>query len=349
MKKILIANDFFDTNIGGVEIFIKNLENLFSDYKIIKLATYFKENESKNKFVLKNKQAINIFHAKNNIINKIKKYKIIKDIKNIINFVKPDVVIACKINQLYLFNEALKNDKSAILIGSLHGFYETYNLKDLKRTNCLCVLSNEQKDLYLKYCKNIKIALNPILLPNLECKKEKLITCISRIDFDKRVDIFVKAVALIQDELTDFSFIVAGDGALFVDTKKLANKLNARIKFLGHISQNEVFNLYAKSKINVLSSAAEGYPYSLIEPMNYECTRISTKYKGETLNILIDNEKDGLICELNEEDLAKKILHLAKNEELRLKLAKNAKEKFKNLKANANDFYLQLVKELLNE
>ena len=133
---------------------------------------------------------------------------------------------------------------------------------------------------------------------------------------------FAKAYG--QDERLRLS--IAGSGEEEQELKALSKELHieAVTTFEGWIS--DVKGYFRGVDINVLSSLSETFPYSLLEGAYVHCPAIASNVGG--IPYLIQNEKTGLLFEAGDADaFADCILRLAKDPQLRTRLAENLYEK----------------------
>ena len=95
-----------------------------------------------------------------------------------------------------------------------------------------------------------------------------------------------------------------------------------RVSFLGF--RKDMISLYQEASIFVLSSRYEGFGLVLIEAMSQGCAPIACDYKGRQKEIL-GSEENGITCDPDDVDsLARAILQIVNNEDLRSKIQKNA-------------------------
>ena len=147
-------------------------------------------------------------------------------------------------------------------------------------------------------------------------KKLKFIAA-SRFEPGKGLNTFINAVGgLPEDYRSRADFIIAGEGSLEAELKKLSKKINADIIFPGMI--RNLKELFMETDVFVIPSENEGFPITMLEAAATLNLVISSDFDGvET--ILTDNE-DGLIFRKNDADeLSRKIMHLIDNPESAVK------------------------------
>ncbi|HFQ6674671.1 TPA: glycosyltransferase [Campylobacter jejuni] len=340
--KILIVSDYF--NKGGVSYVIYQLVKEWNKNHELSLLFFEKtplayDDICSNAYVeFINTKALTPIRFLNKLINKIK-YK--SEIKKKIKQYKPDIMISFKTKPNLFTLLANKNIGIKHIICE-HGFHLGEKSKKTNRlrrklyplATYLSVLTRED----FKYYSFVK---NKIIMPNpLGVKKqihtndkENIILYAGRLEEEKAVDVFIKALSCIQkDVLNKWKIIIAGEGSLKKNLMELAKNLNLHIDFVGYIEDLSFY--YEKAKILCLCSKQEGLPIVLIEAAFYECARISSDYMG--VNELIDDKNNGLLFKMDDfKDMALKISLLMQDENLRQEIVKNAKEKVESYKVES--------------
>lgn len=108
-------------------------------------------------------------------------------------------------------------------------------------------------------------------------KKENRILVVTRMFERKGVQFLLEALHGMQ---TDWEVWIVGDGPYLPVLKELAKNLGVSVKFLGHIPNDQVFQLYLESKIYVFPSTVENFPVVLLEAMAAGCAVITTTAPG---------------------------------------------------------------------
>jgi glycosyltransferase involved in cell wall biosynthesis len=146
------------------------------------------------------------------------------------------------------------------------------------------------------------------------------------------VDIFIKAMPYVLKEIPNVRFIICGAGPLESQFKKLVEKLeiNNDVVFTGLIPNAEMpkylasIDVYADTVIHLTNKGGGGIGVTTMEAMACETPHILAK------SVSVNDSSNwfhGLTYEpLNPKDLAKKIVHLLKNEELRGEIGKKSRE-----------------------
>lgn len=165
----------------------------------------------------------------------------------------------------------------------------------------------------------------------------------------KRIDVFIKAFALMREQLSDIEVraIIIGEGDEKNILKELARSLNveSRIHFMGRIK--DVRRYLKCSDIAVLSSDKEGLSNSLLEYMACSLPVVATNVGG---NSEVINEETGILVEARDVDaMANALIQLVKNSELRNTLGKKGSEiikykySWKNSINNIDMYYKMLL------
>lgn len=134
----------------------------------------------------------------------------------------------------------------------------------------------------------------------------------------------MKAVSKISPEiLKSWKIIIAGDGEERKNLENLARELNVNVCFAGFVKN--IDELYAKAKIVVVTSRAEGFCNILMESIFFNCARISTNCVAGPSD-LINDGVDGFLCAVdNENEIAKKLEILIKDEKFKRQICLGCK------------------------
>lgn len=165
------------------------------------------------------------------------------------------------------------------------------------------------------------------------CKYEKCkelettklnITCISRLSPEKGVDIFLKAISVLdEDTLNKCNFIVAGDGTEKARLLNMIRELNISnyINILGY--RNDVFSIIKSSYLTVQPSRREGLGLSILETMSMSKICIASNVGG--IPEIIKHNYNGFMFESEDyTELARLIKYCVNNEEIVKNLEVNA-------------------------
>ncbi|MBO6195004.1 MAG: O-antigen ligase family protein [Bacilli bacterium] len=174
---------------------------------------------------------------------------------------------------------------------------------------------------------------------------------VSRIEFNKGYDIFLKAIKELVDEkkIKNERFIVVGGGQEEDKFNELVKKLNIKdyLEIRNMVSQEELINIYNSLDIFVFPTYRKSESLGLVglEAMACETLVIASKNYGPT-DYVINNKNGKFFKPEDYKDLAKKILEMKKlnNEEIK-KMKKKARETaVKYDSKNTKDMILKVFK-----
>jgi glycosyltransferase involved in cell wall biosynthesis len=136
---------------------------------------------------------------------------------------------------------------------------------------------------------------------------EKVVLVGARLSYEKGVDTFVRAVKILTDRKVRARYLVAGDGPMREELRKLSGELGLSdvVKFLGF--EPELETLIGVADVVVMPSYAEGLPNVALETFAVGRPLVASRVGG--LVDLSQMNKDAiLLCEpKNPVDLADKI------------------------------------------
>jgi glycosyltransferase involved in cell wall biosynthesis len=156
-----------------------------------------------------------------------------------------------------------------------------------------------------------------------------------------------KAVKLVKEKGFDVELRIAGEGPEKDLLQKFIQGLNMSgyIKLLGLQKPHDFLK---QTDIFVMSSIREGTPVALLEAMARGIPVVATKVGG--IGNVIEDGKDGLLLPpQNPKALADNIIRLILNDQLRIRIGRNAREKIvhKYSMVSIATRYAELYKELL--
>lgn len=131
---------------------------------------------------------------------------------------------------------------------------------------------------------------------------KKIIGFIARIDLQKRPYLLMNIIKKLKEKRNDFFVLVAGDGPLLAEVKRLSKKygVDKNIKFLGAVSNTA--EIYAMSDITLNCSIKEGLALTSYESLSMGVPVISANVGGQAELI---NNNVGIIvpCLQKEEEI----------------------------------------------
>ncbi|HMK53188.1 MAG TPA: glycosyltransferase family 4 protein [Methanobacteriaceae archaeon] len=152
-----------------------------------------------------------------------------------------------------------------------------------------------------------------------------------RLVYGKGLMDLVGAAKTVCGKYPKTSFIIAGEGFLKPKLKSLVQKLHLEknFEFLGHIDQSKLLKHYQNDSIYVLPSYGEGLPSAVLEAMSCAMPVVATNVSG--INEVVEDGRTGLLVPPNAPDLlAKALLNLLENDDLRNSIGENGRNQVKN-------------------
>ena len=176
---------------------------------------------------------------------------------------------------------------------------------------------------------NLKIKENKIVvIPNAidineidkvkPSKEHSDIIFAGRLMSHKNVDKLIKAMQYLKDK----KLIIVGDGEEMENLKQLTQylKLTKNIIFKGFVKESkEVISLIKSSRVFVLPSEREGFGITVIEANACGIPAITVNHRDNASKDLIQNNKNGYVCKLDEKDIAKAISQALKKHDWKTK------------------------------
>lgn len=154
------------------------------------------------------------------------------------------------------------------------------------------------------------IAINNPVLPSDKKKfeKENIILYVGRLVKEKRVDLQIDIWRKISTILSNWEFIIVGDGPERLSLEQRAQGLE-RISFTGFQNPEKY---YSKASLFLMTSSYEGFAMTLIEAMQHGVIPVALGTVS-FIHDLIQNNENGLLLpeNINTELISKSIINLA--------------------------------------
>ncbi|MDR2408931.1 MAG: glycosyltransferase family 4 protein [Bacteroidales bacterium] len=165
--------------------------------------------------------------------------------------------------------------------------------------------------------------------------KEKIVTFLGRVTFQKGPDYFVEAAKKILDKDTNVRFVMAGSGDMLHRMIKRVAQLGIATKFhfAGFLKGQEVYDMFSISDVYVMPSVSEPFGISPLEAMMSDVPVIISKQSGvsEILRYAlkvdfwdVDDLADAIYGILHYDGLAEMFKHCGKQEVENLKWENSA-------------------------
>ncbi len=224
-----------------------------------------------------------------------------------------------------MFNNALGRK---IALGR-HKYLHRKSLKHILSNHDRYILLAPPNNKELKYFvgdfMQEKVFAIPNSIPDVQSepgKKEKIILHVGRLNDDqKRSDLLIPFWSRCMDKLTDWKFIIVGDGPFMKDIEKQIESQNIERVTLTGFQQPEDY--YRRASVFMMPSAYEGFPNTILEAQSYGCPVLAYK-SYDALDWIVNDGKDAfLIKPFDVEAMARQTIDLLNNHG-QLELAKTA-------------------------
>lgn len=215
-------------------------------------------------------------------------------------------------------------------------YNKRYDALCYQEMNQVVVVSDFIKDTLKKYpfYKKVEV-INDIVDPRLiECLSNldneysdemeyeglKLLT-VARLERIKGYDLLVRAASILKEKGVEFKWFIVGEGSERERITAMCQEyhLEDNIILLGQKTNPYVY--MKRCDIYVQTSRNEGLGLTVIEAKILEKPIVCTNFS--TASSLITDRIDGLLCNIEEENIASKILELIRNKELYAMILKN--------------------------
>ena len=295
-----------------------------------------------------------------NVPDPIRILKAMKEIRKVVKDFKPDLVGCHSTAAGFLGRLAIRNKIPTTF--TAHGWAFTEGAPFLRK--CLVILiekiagrfcskiicvSDSDRNLALKYKivskekvitihNGVEISINQFTpldtkLSNGANQRKSAfikIVFVGRLAQPKDPLLLLESFNSLSFELKDRTQIsIIGEGPKRKELEKFIkeNKLGEKIRLLGSISREEVFEILKKSDIFVLISNWEGFPYTIIEAMSCGLAIIASNVGG--IKEAVDESCGILIKRGDKEEIKNAFEKLLKNPSLIRKMGERGKEKVK--------------------
>ena len=175
--------------------------------------------------------------------------------------------------------------------------------------------------------RKITIIPNGVDLSKFKMKKTKRksneVFYVGRLIYYKGLDVLIKAMKKVVEEIPDAHLSIGGSGELKKELQKLTEELGLKksVSFLGKVSNKEMEERFNKSTVFVLPSVhkSEAFGIVILEAMASGCPVITTDISGTVYAA----GKAGLVVKNKDVDtLAKAIIKVLKSKKLQEKMSK---------------------------
>jgi GalNAc-alpha-(1->4)-GalNAc-alpha-(1->3)-diNAcBac-PP-undecaprenol alpha-1,4-N-acetyl-D-galactosaminyltransferase len=183
---------------------------------------------------------------------------------------------------------------------------------------------------------NVCVIGNPIRQINgkgLNVDKENIVLTVGRLINSKHHDKLIELFAGLSDP--HWKLVIVGEDALKQNTseklKELVHRLNAEDRIILAGKQTDIDSFYLRSKIFAFTSSSEGFPNVIGEAMSAGLPVIAFDCIAGPSELIKDGENGFLLPLFDFEGMKKKLILLMRDEDLRVKLGRNAKKSITNI------------------
>lgn len=148
--------------------------------------------------------------------------------------------------------------------------------------------------------------------------------CIGRLVPHKRIEIAIRAIATLKDEIPGLSLTIAGGGYWEENLRRTAQEYGVadRVRLAGLVSEQEKANLLADAAAHLMPSMKEGWGLVIIEAGTVGTTSVAFRAAGGTTES-IRNDESGILVD-SEEQFVQAVRQLALDPQLRDRLGAGA-------------------------
>ncbi len=177
---------------------------------------------------------------------------------------------------------------------------------------------------------------------------------VGRLEPRKGLKYLLEAMPIITSEFQNARLVIIGKGPLEKVYKKMVkDELKKNIIFKGEVTEKEKIEYYRWCDVFCAPSIGhESFGITLLEAMATAKPVVCSRIPG--YSEVVEEEKDALLAEpKNPQSIAKNIILLAKNQDLRKKLAMNGREKakkysWKKIAEKIENYYLEKLHQKLS-
>jgi 1,2-diacylglycerol 3-alpha-glucosyltransferase len=146
-----------------------------------------------------------------------------------------------------------------------------------------------------------------------------------RIAREKSIDVLIRAFAQLGSRLPEAHVLLIGGGPWYSYCQGLATSLGVedRVHFTGYLPRSQVFDCLAESEIYAFPSLTDTQGVAVLEAMALGCPAVAVR-SGAVADVIRDGT-DGLIVGPSAEALVEGLSRLIEDEQLRHKLAGQAR------------------------
>ncbi len=153
-----------------------------------------------------------------------------------------------------------------------------------------------------------------------------IVGAVGRLHYQKNYPCLLRVASQVAEQTRNVHFVAAGDGTLKQELETYRDELGlrGRFHFLGY--RSDVPQLLQETDIFAFTSCFEGFGRAVAEAMATECPVVATDVVG--VNEVVEPGQTGYLVPLDhEEELAARIIKLARDPELRRKMGQAGRKR----------------------
>jgi len=164
-------------------------------------------------------------------------------------------------------------------------------------------------------------------LENTRRKKGDYVLYVGRIDYRKGLFDLIRCAKYVCEEKPNISFVLVGNGPLIGLILRKASRMGIgrNIVFAGYVNRDLLVRLYQNASVSVLPSHYEGLPTVMLEAMSCGIPVVATRIGGH-VDAISDGSNGFLVRAESPEEMAKYILRLLDDKNLRERMGRAARE-----------------------
>lgn len=268
-----------------------------------------------------------------------RRFKQIKQMRDLIDRVSPNLVIAFITNQSALAVLGTRHNRIPVIMSCRGDPYEYTNIVEKMK---IFVINHAEGGVFQsreamrcygkKLQKKSRVIMNPCIVPEVRRipwkERDNEIAFVGRFQIvHKRQDLMLEAFSIIHKTLRDFKLVLYGDGNDRGEICDLIKKYKLENSVVMKGVVNNIPQAISRSKLFVLASDFEGLPNALIEAMAVGLPVISTDWSPGAVHELINNGENGVIIPCNNSDiLAQSAIEILSNPQKADKMGKTAEK-----------------------
>ena len=196
----------------------------------------------------------------------------------------------------------------------------------ISRFDALIALTPDDAKCWSPYIKTVSIPnclpYRPHLPADLSVEKKRVIA-VGRLDYQKGLDLLLKAWRRVEEGHSDWRLDIFGDGLEMAALNSQISSLNLKTVTI-HPSTTDIYTEYLNSDFLVCSSRWESFGLILIEAMSCGIPAVSFDCDNGPRSIIADGEDGLLVKNGDTDDLADKINYLIEHPDLRQQMGQAA-------------------------